>query len=95
MSTFLELVAAATEGLWKSDGSYITEANGNYLASIVIRGVGDPIAKANAQLIARCSPDTMKRVYEALAQISNMPWEHSESPYATVAREALKLLDTP
>lgn len=41
------------------------------------------------------NPDTMKRVYEALAQISNMPWEHSESPYATVAREALKLLDTP
>lgn len=114
MSAFLELVAAATPGPWASEPHPADCTHHIFGPPPALRFVAECSRQsrlgtlendANAQLIARCSPDTMKRVYEALKEAKGLaeivgPGEdediatvHGLEQHVAQITEALALLD--
>lgn len=81
MSTLKELLQKATPGYWKARrhgnqyrGEWRIDASGWTNFAQIYCGearLSDPIAEANAQLIARCNPQTMALVLEALNMAAN------------------------
>lgn len=105
MSTLKELLQKATPGYWKARrhsnqyrGEWRIDASGWTNFAQIYCGearLSDPIAEANAQLIARCNPQTMALVLEAL----ELAEKRLGAIYSTAAenkcRAALKALNNP
>lgn len=71
MKTLKELIAEATPGKWESlyigSSDWMVHTKGDNKAVVhSAGGVGRTQAEANNELSARCNPDTMRKVYEAL-----------------------------
>ncbi len=93
-----ELCQKATKGPWRWIGTnkrptakaYLQGAN---YATVLADVEGLEIKESDAQLIARCSPETMLRVYEALTNAKKFAEIMESQEDFDIAKSALALLD--